>query len=205
MLQSAPELQVFINCPFDPAYKPLFDAIVFAVFDCGFQARSALEVDDGSQVRFEKIVGLIADCQYGIHDISRIELDTKSGLPRFNMPLELGLFLGAKRYGGARQKQKKCLILEAEKFRYQQLMSDISGQDIRAHRNEPETAVGLIRNWLRTAAPDTALPGGATIWRRYKAFRRALPAMCRRLRLTAGDLTFVDYEWLVSEWLKANT
>ncbi|HEV7669451.1 MAG TPA: hypothetical protein VGS22_13080 [Thermoanaerobaculia bacterium] len=178
---------------------------MFAVFDCGFQARSALEVDDGSQVRFEKIVGLIADCQYGIHDISRIELDTKSGLPRFNMPLELGLFLGAKRYGGARQKQKKCLILEAEKFRYQQLMSDISGQDIRAHRNEPETAVGLIRNWLRTAAPDTALPGGATIWRRYKAFRRALPAMCRRLRLTAGDLTFVDYEWLVSEWLKANT
>ena len=66
---------VFINCPFDPAYKPLFDATVFAVHDCGFIPRCALEEDDASQVRIEKIYEIIADCRYGIHDISRIELD----------------------------------------------------------------------------------------------------------------------------------
>ncbi len=27
---------VFLNCPFDSAYKQLFDAMVFAVYDCGF-------------------------------------------------------------------------------------------------------------------------------------------------------------------------
>ena len=46
---------VFINCPFDSAYKPLFDAIVFAVHDCGFVARCALEEEDTSQVRIDKI------------------------------------------------------------------------------------------------------------------------------------------------------
>ena len=34
---------MFINCPFDAVYEPLFDAIVFAVYDCGFIARCALE------------------------------------------------------------------------------------------------------------------------------------------------------------------
>jgi hypothetical protein len=43
--------QVFINCPFDPAYRPIRDGIVFAVFDCGFQPRSALEIEDSSEVR----------------------------------------------------------------------------------------------------------------------------------------------------------
>lgn len=35
---------VFINCPFDNAYKPIFDAIVFAIYDLGFVARSALKI-----------------------------------------------------------------------------------------------------------------------------------------------------------------
>ena len=87
---------VFINCPFDSVYKPLFDAVVFAVLDCGFIPRCALEEDDASQVRIDKIYNIISDCRYGIHDISRIELDEPSGFPRFNMPLELGVFLGAR-------------------------------------------------------------------------------------------------------------
>jgi len=39
---------VFINCPFDAQYKPLFDGIVFAVLDCGLWPRCALEIDDAS-------------------------------------------------------------------------------------------------------------------------------------------------------------
>lgn len=31
------DTDVFINCPFDDDYKPLFDAVVFAVHDCGFR------------------------------------------------------------------------------------------------------------------------------------------------------------------------
>ena len=35
--------RVFINCPFDPDYRELFEAIVFAVLHCGFEPCSALE------------------------------------------------------------------------------------------------------------------------------------------------------------------
>ncbi len=56
---------VFINCPFDGEYLPLFHAIVFAVHDCGFIARCALEVDDSGQVRIQKIEQIIADCRLG--------------------------------------------------------------------------------------------------------------------------------------------
>ncbi len=104
---------IFINCPFDSAYKKLFDAMVFAVHDCGFIPRCALEEDDASQVRIDKIYSMIADCRYGIHDISRTE-DKSSGLPRFNMPLELGIFLGAKRFGIEEQKWKKSLVPDRE-------------------------------------------------------------------------------------------
>lgn len=80
---------VFINCPFDGDYDEIFKAMVFTVFDCGFIPRCAMEYDDGSQVRIEKIYRLISECKFGIHDISRTELDDGNGLPRFNMPLEL--------------------------------------------------------------------------------------------------------------------
>lgn len=38
-----PSKSVFINCPFDPEYAALFEAIVFATVCCGFVPRSALE------------------------------------------------------------------------------------------------------------------------------------------------------------------
>src|SRR4051812_48514050 len=104
------DLGVFVNCPLDDQYRYLFEAVIFAIQDCGYIARCSLEIDDASQVRIDKITKLIGDCKFGIHDISRTDTDSTTNLPRFNMPLELGLFLGAKRFGRAQQKLKTCLI-----------------------------------------------------------------------------------------------
>ena len=43
----------------DPTYKPLFDAMVFAVHDCGFIPRCALEENDAGQVRIDKFTKLL--------------------------------------------------------------------------------------------------------------------------------------------------
>jgi hypothetical protein len=139
---------VFVNCPFDPQYRDLFRAIVFAVVDCGFEVRCALEVGDAAEVRIDKIERLIEESRFGNHDLSRTELDPASQLPRFNMPLELGMFLGAKRFGNKRQRRKGCLVLDRERYRYQQFMSDISGQDIEPHGDDYNTAITVVRNWL---------------------------------------------------------
>lgn len=194
---------VFINCPFDAIYKPLFNAIVFAVYDCGFVARCALEEDDGSQIRVQKIYEIISKCRLGIHDLSRVKLDRSTKLPRFDMPLELGTFLGAKYFGSTEQRRKACLILDSEKYRYQSFISDIAGQDIRAHGNDPRKIIAIVRNWLRVYSP-TSIPSGSVIWCRYETFKTDLPLLCKELRLNAKELIFNDYVLLVSNWLKVN-
>lgn len=199
------ENDVFINCPFDPEYRPLFEAMVFAIHACGFIARSAVEMDDGSWPRIDKVAEIIGHCRLGIHDISRTELDPVSGLPRFNMPLELGMFLGAKRYGSPRQRQKCCLILDRERFRYQQFCSDIAGHDVRAHENEPSIAIRVVRDWLRNALMDAAtLPGASRIASQYDLFRSELPRICELIGLDENELVFTDLTMLISIWLREN-
>src|SRR5271165_5747846 len=55
----------------------------------------------------------------------------KTGVLR--QSLELGLFVGFKYSGDARQQKKRLLILDKEPYRYQRFLSDIAGQDIRSH------------------------------------------------------------------------
>jgi hypothetical protein len=193
---------VFINCPFDAAYQPIFQAMVFAVHDCGFVSRTALEVEDGGEVRIRKIKRIIGECRYGIHDISRVQLDEASGLPRFNMPLELGLFLGAQEYGSRAQKRKRSLVLDAEPYRYQTFCSDIAGQDIRSHGNDPARAVVAVRAMLATALDgDVRVPGPAVIAGRYTEFRRELPLLCAALYIHQPELQFVEFRSLAATWL----
>lgn len=196
------DLYVFVNCPFDSKYAELFQSIVFAVTDCGFIVRCALESNDASRVRVSKIFDIISECRYGIHDISRTQLDRDSGLPRFNMPLELGMFLGAKRYGDARQRKKTCLILERRRYDYQKYCSDIAGQDISAHAGKTELAIKAVRNFLAGALANQTIPGPSAIHKRYKNFMAELPSIRRRLRLTKLEMGFKEYTNTVAEWLK---
>ena len=190
------ENSVFINCPFDPTYWPLFEAITFSVMQCGFVPRCALEVDDSSQVRIEKINSIIKGCRLAIHDISRTETDGTPPLPRFNMPLELGMFLGAKAFGGRDQKRKAAVILDTEQYRYQKYISDIAGQDIRAHGGDPARVIGHVRNFLASHVPTSSiLPGPERVTELYQLFHDSLPTTCKLLHLDPtkqlmfGDLT----------------
>ncbi len=188
---------VFINCPFDRPYRRIFDALVFSVFDCGFVARSAREITNTAEIRVEKIARIIDECRFGLHDLSRTSLDRTSRLPRFNMPFELGLFLGMSRNAPRRS----CLVLDRDRYRYQKFISDISGQDIAAHANDPKKAVAVVRNWLRSSQTEGTVPGPAHIWKRYRSFRKALPAICQDLRLKPTEMIFNDYATIVSEWV----
>src|SRR5947207_4743693 len=159
-MPASPSASVFINCPFDKEYQPLFDAIVFCVSACGFVPRCTLELTDAGEVRIENIYRLIAQCNHGIHDISRTEVEGQPyRLPRFNMPLELGIFLGAKRFGG-RSSRKRCLIMDRAPYRYKRFTSDIGGQDIKAHHLRPVNAIRHVRDWLQSAPGKPPFPAG---------------------------------------------
>ncbi len=189
---------VFINCPFDTDYQPLFRAIVFTVADCGFVPRCALEKVDTAEPRITKILRIIGECRYGVHDISATELYGKKKLPRFNMPLELGIFLGA---AGS---DKRCIVLDREPDRYQRFCSDIAGQDIQAHNGNPADAARCIRDWLQAERTDSRIPGGAKIFERYEKFCEISPVLCEELQLAAEQMTFGDFLALIERWLKSN-
>lgn len=197
---------VFINCPFDAAYRPLFEAVTFAVYDCGFYPRSALEVEDSTQVRIEKIQTIIRESRLAVHDISRTELDRITCLPRFNMPLELGIFLGAKAFGSREQKRKAAIVLDTQPFRYQKYISDIAGQDIRAHASQPAEAVRQVRSFLAAQREEgTILRGGDKLAERYDRFRRELPSLCEEMHLHPDKLTFRDLTGMIVSWLAADS
>jgi hypothetical protein len=191
---------VFINCPFDRTYDATFKALVFAIYACGFRPRSALELDDGGQTRIDKLYGLIGECRYGIHDLSRTELDKANKLPRFNMPLELGLFLGAKRFGGPAQRAKRLLILDIERYRYQRFISDLAGMDIHEHQNDPVRALRETRDWLANVSRRT-LPSADRVAKLHQAFLTDLPELAAKLEFDPETVPFVDFERIVVGWL----
>ncbi|HEY0373075.1 MAG TPA: hypothetical protein VGD79_13810 [Thermoanaerobaculia bacterium] len=197
------EQNVFINCPFDAEYASIFEAIVFAVNDAGFRPKCARERLDSSQIRLQKIADLISASRYSIHDLSRTELDDANALPRFNMPLELGIDIGCKTFH-PECSDKSLLIFDSEQYRFQKFVSDLGGQDIHQHGNSPKVAVTRVRNWLRTESGANSIPGGAAIYARYEAFRSDLPEICGELHLDVGDLTFADFSYTIARWLNTH-
>ena len=163
---------VFINCPFDNEYRNLLRPLLFTVVYVGLKPQISETTDSGEQ-RVNSIQELIISSKYSIHDLSRIEVRSKKDLPRFNMPFELGLDIGCKRFGSAELTEKKCLILEKEQYRYQRVLSDISGNDIEAHRGDGQTLVRKVRNWF-VGQNIQAIPSANVIWTSFNEFESSL-------------------------------
>ena len=192
-----PDRHVFINCPFDSDYIELFNALIYMIYDCGFLPKCAKEDPYGE--RFPKICQLMQDCPYGIHDLSRIESnhDPSAKSPRFNMALELGIFLGINLASG---NKKKCLVMETEQDRFRQFCSNLSGFDTLAHGDDIPKLFRGVRNWLRDFL-TVDIPGGEYMYERYsKEFLRELPEILKRKHLSS-DPSFRDYISVVQGWV----
>lgn len=196
---------VFINCPFDKEYSEIFDAMIFAIVDCGYQPICSLEIDDGTENRLKKILDLIKICRLGIHDLSRTELDKKHKLPRFNMPFELGLFFGAKHYGYEEQNKKNCLVLDSKSYRFQKFISDIAGHDIKTHKNNFKVTMRVTREWLKLQTDERViLPTTEEILIRYNAFQIDRPLLCKELHFSVQSMLFAEYRYLIMRWVEKN-
>jgi len=127
-----------------------------------------------------------------------------NALPRFNMPLELGIDLGCKAFH-PECADKSLLIFDSERYRFQKFVSDLSGQDIHQHGNSAKAAVTRVRDWLRTESRRTDIPGGAAIFGRYEMFRADQPAICSELKLDLAQLTFLDFSYTIARWLERHS
>jgi hypothetical protein len=127
-------------------------------------------------------------------------------LPRFNMPVELGLDLGCRFYGESPLPTKQSLILEAERDRYRRALSDIAGNDIRAHKNDPATLVDEVRRWLWLATRKD-LPSGSLIWLRYSELNAFLQITLSKTGFTRREIQSLEIAELVQymvRWIQKN-
>ena len=187
---------VFINCPFDKEYRVLFEALVFTIIFYGFEPICARVRVDSGKYRRQKIEELIGDCKLGIHDLSRNGADEHNQLARFNMPFELGLFLGADVFG---KKAKACLILVGSPHDYQQYISDIAGQDPEHHGNDSRELIKKVRNFLLGHADN--LMGFIIAWEKYSLFKGELPNICKFNGHEREDIHYPDLCVMIKEWL----
>ena len=143
---------VFVNCPFDETYKRLLKPLLFTVIYLKFTPRIALERLDSGEARINKIIAMITESRYAIHDLSRLRAERAGEFYRLNMPFELGVDVGCRLFKRGRWSTKKCLVLEAERYRYQAALSDLSNSDIAVHNSDPREMVSQVRNWLSNEA-----------------------------------------------------
>ncbi|MEO6831628.1 MAG: hypothetical protein ABI169_05480, partial [Chitinophagaceae bacterium] len=138
---------------------------------------------------------------YSIHDLSRMEPLKPNDYPRFNMPFECGIDFGL-RMSSKAYKTKKFLILEKEQHRYQKVLSDISGNDIKAHKNDPEQIIKVVRDWFKPTMP--AVPRHREIWLAYNEFEFDYEQILIGDKYDPKDinsLTFSDILEFMSAWI----
>ncbi len=165
---------VFINCPFDNSYRPLLMVLVFTVVYLGYKPRLSFERSDSAEARIDKIVGLINDSKYGIHDLSRMVSKDENEHMRMNMPFELGIDYGCKKLKGGMWSDKQLLVLDKERYRFHRSLSDLSGSDIKHHDDDEIKLIKAVREWFVGTEKLKNIPSHKVIWNIFNDFQAFL-------------------------------
>lgn len=118
------------------------------------------------------------------------------------MPFECGLAYGAVKF--ARGK-RDMLVMTSTRFSDKKSISDLAGQDVAYHENEPEKLIAEVRKFLAAKVPaNQKVRGGDSIWRRFQTFRSELPELIKGQHVSFEEIESLDYlqTWLLSatEW-----
>lgn len=197
------ERNVFVNCPFDDDYRSLLISIIFTLKYLKYIPRLSLERADSAESRIQKIVGLINESKFGIHDLSRIVSSGSDEHFRMNMPFELGIDYGAKVLKGGIWSSKQLLILEKERYRYQKALSDLSGSDIKNHDDDPEKVIKAVRDWFVTNEAIRAHSGNK-IWSQFNEFNAYLydEAVEKDEHQSVDELEVIEVIRHIDDWLQ---
>ncbi len=197
---------VFINCPFDPAYEALLRPLLFTVLYFDFNPKIASERSDSAEQRIDKICELIQASKYSIHDLSRLKSTKKNELSRHNMPFELGIDYGSRRFGEKQLREKKFLVLEKERYDFSKALSDMGGIDIKSHNDDAEDLIRAVRNWFIETVNLTKLKPSSVILSDFNWFMADFDAERRKEGFEDKDIYDMptpEFAAFIREWLSA--
>lgn len=161
---------VFINCPLDPDFAPLLEAMLFSIVYFGYRPRLATGRLENGESRLEKIIDLVSSSRFSIHDLSRCRAVNAGDHQRMNMPFELGVDYGIRRCGGEQAASKRFLIFEGVQYELKRALSDLAGQDVEFHKSDFETVIKKVRDFFRVEA-NVQAPGPAKLISDYATFQ----------------------------------
>ncbi len=130
---------VFLNVPYDEEFSSLYVAYIVGLYQLNLVPHLSSEIPGGDR-RLSRIFKLIQSCRYSIHDLSRVEVSVAAtAVPRFNMPLELGMTIT---WANLHPSRHTWFVWESEPYRLQKSASDLNGTDPYVHNG---TAEGVLR------------------------------------------------------------
>jgi hypothetical protein len=144
-------IAVFLNIPYDEEFRSLYLAYIVGLSQLGFDPFLTSGIAGGDR-RLDRILALIQNCRYSIHDLSRVELSASPpATPRFNMPLELGLTIA---WAKLNPRRHTWFLWESTPRRLHKSMSDLDGTDPYIHSGTVEGILSELRNaFVRDGAP----------------------------------------------------
>ena len=170
----AKDISVFLNVPYDAAFENLLLAYIAAISAYGFSPRATLEIPFG-QRRLDRILTLIRQSQYSIHDLSRVQLDRKPPrTPRFNMPFELGLTIALERTA---HPDHSWIVCETVLRRVNKSLSDLDGTDAYIHGG---TIKGVFREMGNAFVGSSRQPTVTEMSQIYRVLRAQFPSVLKR-------------------------
>ena len=177
-----PATSIFLNCPYDADYRPLFEAAVLATTCSGFTPRVAWDTGTLAEPRMARISRAIFESKYSVHDLSRCKGEGDSNLARFNMPLELGIAM-ARRYLTRRVTDKHdWIVLVPSGHQYSRYISDLAGFDPATHDGTERGLVFALMPWLATRGDGASVSSPGQVLEALPKFNREM----RLLRKTWG-------------------
>jgi hypothetical protein len=173
VVRSAPRVgrYVFCNFPFDATYEPLYLALIAALVGTGQVPSTVLEIPAGTD-RLSRILDLLTNCRYSLHDLSRVQLSRNTfRVPRFNMAFELGLAVATAKHIRTTHQFR---LLEARAYRLQHSLSDLNGYDPYIHNGTPSGMYEAICDVFSEARPFPVedVIKFRRVYQRLSAFRR---------------------------------
>ena len=188
---------VFLNFPFDRSYERLYLALIAGIAALDLNPRCVLELDTTAD-RLNRLLSLISGCDYSIHDMSRVQLDSvPPRCPRFNMPFELGLTIAL----ASRSTHKhKWVVLEEMPFRLQKSLSDLNGYDHHIHSGTVTGMLQVLNDVFQSRDRRVSLSRMKSAYRSLRRYSSALreenewdslyrPDAFHRLVLAARDIS----------------
>jgi hypothetical protein len=165
------EHQVFLNHPFEDAFDPLANAMHFAIVASNLIPICAKDLSSPDRPRLDMLVSSIINCQYSIHDFSKLKGEGEQNFARLNMSLEMGMALFHALQ--TQRVQHRCAFFVSTPHDYRIAASDLAGLDPIFYDGNDLSLVAGVYEWLRDVVRNpltTPLPTN-DIKERYNDFK----------------------------------